>query len=130
MNDKRYAGSASTILRGVLLLVLLVYSVVAYFLRVWALWLRARPTAPRWVRFAPGVIVATWCLGVLAYVCGLLMDVHAVSGEAVEPSQKARLLAESISETMNSMAVVILLSLPSAGALLAMTWLWHWRDHA
>jgi biopolymer transport protein ExbB/TolQ len=52
--------------------------------------------------------------GLLGTVTGLIMAFGAVSGESVDPSQKARILAQGISEAMNCTAfglVVAILAL-------------------
>jgi hypothetical protein len=62
-------------------------------------------------------------LALAGYVAGVLVAVGPVRGEEVEPSQKARALAEGISEAMNCGAVALLIALIAAG------WIgfWMWR---
>jgi hypothetical protein len=63
-------------------------------------------------------------------VWGVLHVAGAVSGESIDPSQKARTLAEGISEVMNLTALFGLVYLACVVALLAATWRWHWSAKA
>lgn len=49
--------------------------------------------------------------GLLGTVSGLIMAFGAVSGESVDPSQKARILAQGISEAMNCTAFGLLVAI-------------------
>ena len=49
--------------------------------------------------------------GLLGTVAGLIVSFGAVSGESVDPSQKARILAEGISEAMNCTAFGLIVAL-------------------
>ena len=49
--------------------------------------------------------------GLLGTVSGLIVSFGAVSGESVDPSQKARILAEGISEAMNCTAFGLIVAL-------------------
>ena len=49
--------------------------------------------------------------GLLGTVSGLITSFGAVSGESVDPSQKARILAEGISEAMNCTAFGLIIAL-------------------
>ena len=51
--------------------------------------------------------------GLLGTVSGLIVSFGAVSGESVDPSQKARILAEGISEAMNCTAFGLIIALLS-----------------
>jgi Na+/proline symporter len=100
-------------------------SVVAVWL--WARRLGRRPELPRfasWVGYVLATIGAA--VVVVGVGSGLIRSLGAVSGESVEPSQKARALAEGISEAMNSGACGFLL------AVVAAIWLgfccWKWRQ--
>jgi hypothetical protein len=54
-------------------------------------------------------------LNVISFFPGCVMAELAVSGESVDPTQKARILAQGISEAMNCTAVgALALTLPSA----------------
>ena len=59
---------------------------------------------------------------------GVLNSFGAVAGESVDPSQKARILAEGISEAMNCTAFALfgLIFLPPV--LLTITWKYHWSN--
>jgi biopolymer transport protein ExbB len=57
-------------------------------------------------------------LAAFCTVVGLVQAFGAVGGESVDPSQKARLLAEGISEAMNCTAFGLLVWLPSLVALI------------
>jgi len=49
--------------------------------------------------------------GLLGTVSGLIVSFGAVSGESVDPSQKARILAEGISEAMNCTAFGLIVAI-------------------
>lgn len=49
--------------------------------------------------------------GLLGTVTGLIMSFGAVAGESVDPSQKARVLAQGISEAMNCTAFGLLVAI-------------------
>jgi len=49
--------------------------------------------------------------GLLGTVSGLIQSFGAVSGESVDPSQKARILAEGISEAMNCTAFGLIVAI-------------------
>jgi len=49
--------------------------------------------------------------GLLGTVCGLIVSFGAVSGESVAPDQKARILAEGISEAMNCTAFGLIVAI-------------------
>ena len=59
--------------------------------------------------------------GAAGTLLGLVMALGAVGGESVDPSQKARILAEGISEAMNCAAFSFLVGLPSLIAAFAIT---------
>lgn len=65
------------------------------------------------------VVVASSALaGALGTLLGLVKAFGAVGGESVDPSQKARILAEGISEAMNWTALGVVVWLPATLALL------------
>jgi biopolymer transport protein ExbB/TolQ len=49
--------------------------------------------------------------GLLGTVSGLITAIGAVSGESVDPSQKARILAQGISEAMNCTAFGLIVAI-------------------
>ncbi len=55
--------------------------------------------------------------GLLGTVSGLIVSFGAVSGESVDPSQKARILAEGISEAMNCTAFGLIVAIIGLVAL-------------
>ena len=79
---------------------------VAVLLHRWARWLTKRPRAPRILRFLRSTIVVLCAVGFLSVSYGLIVSFGAVSGESVDPSQKARILAEGISDAMNCYALL------------------------
>ena len=103
------------------LVVLLVPPLSVVGLAVWARRLR-KLGAPRvviWVAYVLSAIVGL--VIVTGYVGAVVAAGHPVAGGQVEPSQKARALAEGISEAMNSGALALLIAVVAAG------WLWFWR---
>jgi biopolymer transport protein ExbB/TolQ len=84
------------------------------------LWKKRKDLSPR--AKAVAVVVASSALvGALGGLLGLLKGLGEVDGESLDPAQKARILAEVISEEMNWTACGIVVWLPSAIALLLMT---------
>jgi hypothetical protein len=67
------------------------------------------------------VVGALALFGVLGTVAGLVKAFGAVGGESVDPSQKARILAEGIAQAMNCTAFGTLFGVPSAIALALLT---------
>jgi hypothetical protein len=106
---------------GVLILLGPACSVVALVLGARSL---SRRRAPRVAVFVTLFLASIAGLVALAgYVAGVLLAVGPVRGEQVDPSQKARALAEGISEAMNCGALALLI------ALIAIGWIgfWRWR---
>jgi hypothetical protein len=80
--------------------------------------------APRYAIGAAYLLAAIVCLTVLwGYGGAVLLAMQSVAGEEVDPSQKARVLAEGISEVMNCGALALLIALVPAG------WIgfWMWK---
>jgi len=95
---------------------------------VWARWLAKRPRAPAVVRRGPWAVVAIAVLAIvwIAYaLVAVVTTFGAVEGESVDPSQKARVLAERISTAMNCFAAASVPALVVFALLLAGTWLWR-----
>lgn len=67
------------------------------------------------------VVGALVLFGTLGTLVGLVKAFGAVGGESVDPSQKARILAEGISEAMNCTVFGLLLGVPSSLALALLT---------
>jgi hypothetical protein len=107
------------------LLVLPVLAIVG--VTVWGRRVSRRPDMPRFVSWIVYVLAVPAGLALtFALVHGVVMGFGAAAtGVPVEPSQKARVLAESISEVMNSGAFAL------GVALVAGLWLafstWRWR---
>lgn len=59
------------------------------------------------------MVASAAIVGGAGTVMGALMALGATGGESVDPSQKARLLAEGISEAMNCTAFGLVLWIPS-----------------
>lgn len=64
-----------------------------------------------------GIVAASAAIGSVGTLVGLVKAFGATGGESVDPSQKARILAEGIAEAMNCTAAGLLLWLPSVIAL-------------
>jgi len=84
------------------------------------LWRRGR-TLNGWLKALAGIVVAAAAVGSVGTLIGLVKAFGAVGGESVDPSQKARMLAEGIAEAMNCTAIGLLLWLPSMIALTILT---------
>jgi len=65
-------------------------------------------------------------LGVCGMLMGLIKAFGAVGGESIDPSQKARVLAEGISEDMNCSVFGLLPVLAMSVFLVIITWRYHW----
>ena len=72
---------------------------------------------PLWAQALAGLAGASALFAATGTVMGLLKGFLSVGGESVEPSQKARNLAEGLSEAMNCTAFGFLVALPLAVAL-------------
>lgn len=87
----------------------------------WArrLW-RRRKQLPLRTRAVAVIVVASALVGALGTLIGLVKASGAVGGESVDPSQKARILADGISEAMNCTAFGMVVWLPSVILLVVM----------
>jgi hypothetical protein len=83
-------------------------------------WKRRR-TTPALARIVVLFVALAAAFGVFGTVVGLYEGFTAVGGEDIEPSQKARRLAEGISEAMNCGALAILVWVPSIVLALVLT---------
>ena len=95
-------------------------------LALWARWLGRHDNAPRFVRYLPWGFLGTWLLVTIGWAVDFVTSRGSVSGESVDPSQKARILAEGISETINIFGCSIVLIAAGAIAMLLLTWRYHW----
>ena len=91
-------------------------------LSFWARSLARRSTAPPWVRFLPWVVAACGLCGALATSVGLLASLGAITGESVDPSQKAAILANGIAESMSSGALSVMILAGFGILLVVLTW--------
>lgn len=71
---------------------------VALGLAVWSRWLWRRPGAPSWLRWVSWVLLVGFVVSLGGTVLGLRLAFGSV--ESVDPSQKATVLAASISRAM------------------------------
>jgi hypothetical protein len=67
------------------------------------------------------LVVASVAAGALGTVLGVVKGAGAIGGASIDTSQKARILAEGISEAMNCGALTILVWVPSAIATYMLT---------
>jgi hypothetical protein len=94
---------------------------VAAAIRLW----RTRPAGTTLKSTTSIYLAATIVLlvvALLAILAGALKAFGAVGGESVDPSQKARIYAEGLSEAINVMAFGTLTSTPLAIAVLIYAW--------
>ncbi len=93
----------------------------------WTRWLRRRTAAPR---FATRISYALLVVGALVTLFGVVSTFRTVAlnvaDEVDGTSQKARMLAEGISEAINCGALAIVVALVAAFWLLFATWRWLW----
>ena len=87
---------------------------------------QAHPARPKGRYSTPVLYVAVtaFALGLCGTVVGLVKAFGAVGGESVDPSQKARILAEGISEAMNCTAAGMFVALMAAGVIVLVI---RWR---
>ena len=85
--------------------------------RVW----RRRTERPLAARGIAALIVAAAAYGGLGTLAGLITAFGAVGGESIDPSQKARILAEGIAQAMNCTAFGLIVWVPSAIAAFVLT---------
>lgn len=108
---------------SVILTALLVFAVLGVSVTIWLVrrsWKRRR-TAPIAERVAVSIVAAAAVFGGLSALLGVVAGFGAVGGESVDPSQKARILAEGIAQTMNSVAFSLFVWLPSLIVALVVT---------
>ena len=106
-----------------LFLVWLLFGLAGAGVTVWLvrrIW-RQRSTASSRTKLIAGVVAASATFGGLGVLVGLVKAFGAVGGESVDPSQKARILAEGISEAMNCTAFSLVVWLPSIIVAFVMT---------
>jgi biopolymer transport protein ExbB/TolQ len=104
------------LLAGILLGVVGVVLTIWLALRVWN-----RERASFTAKLVVVFVVAAAAFGAFGTLVGMIKAFGAVGGESVDPSQKARILAEGISEAMNCAAFGLILWIPSILAAFALT---------
>lgn len=100
---------------------------IAISIALWVRWLWMRYQAAR--RSLIAWMLTTVVLlahGVCGTLMGLIKAFGAVGGESIDPSQKARVLAEGISEGMNCSVFGLLPLLVIPVVLVVITWRYHW----
>ena len=98
--------------------ILIVWLVVGGVGAVGTAWLirrvsKRRKNASLGTKLIASVVAASAAFGALGTLLGLVMAFGAVGGESVDPSQKARILAEGLSEAMNCTAFGLAVWVPS-----------------
>lgn len=83
------------------------------------LWRRRKELSPR-TRILVAIVAPLAMAGAFGTGIGLVKAFGAVGGESVDPSQKARILAENISGAMNSAAFGIFVWFPSVVTLVVL----------
>lgn len=105
--------------------ILVAWLVVALVGVLATLWWSRRIWKPPWPANVGadrgGILSAAAVLGGFGTVVGLVKAFGAVGGESVDPSQKARVLAEGIAEGMNCTAAGFVVWLPSVIVLTVVT---------
>ena len=100
---------------GVILVVWFALGVLGAGVGVWLvrrIWRRRKTTSPA-MMLVRALIAGSVVLAAFGTLIGLVKAFGAVGGESVDPSQKARMLAEGISEAMNCTAFGFLVGVPS-----------------
>jgi biopolymer transport protein ExbB/TolQ len=72
------------------------------------------------------VFLLNWAVGGGVSLFGLIASFGAVAGESVDASQKARVLAEGISEAMNAFAISLLAMIIFTIVMLVLTYRYRW----
>lgn len=104
MDDGRWLLAVMLVVLG------LVVASVVWTVRLW----RRRKQVPGAARVVLYVAAGALVFGGLGTLLGLIKAFGSVGGESVDPSQKARILAEGISEAMNCTAFGLLVWMVSA----------------
>jgi hypothetical protein len=113
---------------GMLFVCLGIDIAVVWSLVRWARWVGSLYGAPNWCRLVPWAILLV-CVGGNAIAVYGLLRAFAMSADAtgtVDPTQKARILAEGISEAMNGAAYAMLGVLGTVVCLLVLTARYSW----
>jgi biopolymer transport protein ExbB/TolQ len=83
-------------------------------------WRQSKP-ASLGLKLASTFVATSALVGAVGACAGVVKAFGAVGGESLDPSQKARVLAQGIAEAMNWTAFGIVVWLPSTLALLLLT---------
>lgn len=95
-------------------------------LGLWTRWLGRRSSVSRFAyRTAYGLVAMAALVIAFGVIFGVLVGHGAVSAERIDASQKARVLAEGISEAMSWSALGLLIALVAALWLGFCTWRWR-----
>jgi hypothetical protein len=92
----------------------------------WAWWLGGKYGAPRCVRWVGLGCAGVWLTLAVYSVFGLIESFGSVSAESTDPAQKARVLAENISQSMWSAMLGMGVLAVGLVAMLVLTWRYHW----
>ncbi len=94
----------------------------------WSRFVASRYGAPRWTRYVgPSGVIASAGIGVGGTAVGLHRALHIFDdAPAVDPSDKARILAEAISEAMHMAFIGTGIALATVIFLLILTFRYHW----
>lgn len=98
----------------------------AIALVMWGRWIGGKYGAPRWVRWSGWAVAVVWAVTAAASTYALVSSARALDAEAADATQKARLLAEGISEAMHLALAGAGILAGGAGLLLVLTWRYHW----
>jgi biopolymer transport protein ExbB len=93
-------------------LVLAIAGAVASVHWAWRLWMRKKLSVTTIVAALAAATALLAAVGTAGGMIGMIQAVSAGSAETVDPSQKARLLAEGISVAMNCTALGLVVALP------------------
>jgi biopolymer transport protein ExbB/TolQ len=115
--ERTLVTAVAIVLAGILLAVVGAVLTIRLALRVW----RNRERASFMAKLVVLFVVAAATFGAVGTLVGMIKAFGAIGGESVDPSQKARILAEGISEAMNCAAFGLVLWLPSVIAAFALT---------
>jgi len=109
-------SASIVIVAGAFIVILLVLGVLAAVVTTWLVrrvW-KGRKQRTLAMRLIAVVVVVAVTFGAIGTLLGMVKAFGAVGGESVDPSQKARILAEGISEAMNCFAFGVAVWIPGA----------------
>jgi hypothetical protein len=106
-------GGLAVLFVGLILGIVGILVAARWIRRLW----QRRDELPLWRKLVTLLAILLVLWSALGIVIGLIKAFGAVGGEAVDPSQKARILAEGISEALNFTVVSLFVWLPSTIAV-------------